>query len=377
MPHDECAMAQSLKEGRPVRGMTAIAERPDGTRVTFVPYPTLLFDESGVLTGAVNMLVDVTPAARADWTQQWLAAIVDSSYDAIISKDLNGIITSWNAAAEQLFGYTADEVIGKPVTILIPREREDEEPKILESIRQGKRIDRYETVRRRKDGTLLDISLTVSPIRDANGKIAGASKIAHDITEQKQVREQQKLIVTEIKHRVRNTLATVQAIATQTWRSASAEEKSAFSARLRALADAHDLLALESWGRASLHDVVSRALQPFNEKHRERFRVDGPPMRLEANKSLLLTMTLHELATNAVKYGALSNGKGRIDIGWTLPEADRLQLVWRESGGPPVVPPQKRGFGSLLIERAFEAEQGGTHIEFDPAGIVCTLRLAI
>src|SRR5215217_4775994 len=118
----------------------------------------------------------------------WLSALIDSADDAIISKTLDGIITSWNNGAQRIFGYTADEVIGKPVTILIPKDHEDEEPTILARLRAGKRIEHYETIRVRKDGKLLDISLTVSPIKGPNGEIVGASKIARDITEQKQAR---------------------------------------------------------------------------------------------------------------------------------------------------------------------------------------------
>jgi PAS domain S-box-containing protein len=377
LPHDECPMALSLKERRPIRGMTAVAERPDGTRVTIVPYPTPLFDDAGQLIGGVNMLVDFTETNRADWNQQRLAAIIESSDDAIVSKDLNGIITSWNAGAERIFGYTADEAVGKPTTILIPADREDEEPRILDNIRRGQKIDHYETVRRRKDGSLIDISLTVSPIKDSQGKVVGASKIARDVTERRRAQEQQKLIQNEIKHRIRNTLATVQAIAMQTWRSASADERASFAARLRALAEAHDLLTTESWDRASLHDVVTRALEPFSEKHGGRFQVDGPKVQLSAANSLLLTMALHELATNAAKYGALSNGSGRVYVTWApTDDKGRLNLAWQERGGPPVSPPEREGFGTTLISRAFEHEDGGANIEFDPQGVICTMRFA-
>ena len=185
LPHDECPMAVALKTGRPVRGVEAIAERPDGTRIPFVPHPTPIYDASGALMGAVNMLLDISERKVGEHAAQHLAAIVESSDDAIISKDLNGTIVSWNKGAQRLFGYAADEIIGKPVLTLIPQERHHEEPGILARIRSGERIDHYETIRQRKDGTLIDVSLTVSPVRDGSGRIVGASKIARDISEQK------------------------------------------------------------------------------------------------------------------------------------------------------------------------------------------------
>src|SRR6202023_4060476 len=128
----------------------------------------------GNLVGAVNVLVDITDRRRAELARSQLAAIVESSEDAIISKDLNGVIQTWNAAAEHLFGYTAEEAVGQPVTMLIPADRQDEEPGILARLRRGERVLHYETVRRRKDGSLGDISLTVSPVRDHSGRIVGA-----------------------------------------------------------------------------------------------------------------------------------------------------------------------------------------------------------
>jgi PAS domain S-box-containing protein len=185
LPHDECPMAVALKTGRPVRGVEAIAERPDGTLVPFMPYPTPLHDPSGNVIGAVNMLVDLTERSRAEQVRQLLASIVECSDDAIVSKDLNGIISSWNPGAERLFGYTAGEIVGKSVTHLFPPDLENEECVILERILGGERIEHYETVRRRKDGSLVDISLTVSPLRDAPGKIMGVTKIARDISARK------------------------------------------------------------------------------------------------------------------------------------------------------------------------------------------------
>ena len=213
---------------------------------------------------------------RAEDDTRRLASIVESSDDAIIGKDLDGFITSWNSGAERLFGYTAKEAIGRPVTMLIPPERIDEEPGILARIRRGERIDHYDTVRRRKDGSPIDLSLTVSPIKDAGGRIVGASKIARDITERKRAEQSQQLLVGEVKHRIKNLLATVQAIARQTLKGAPAEEREAFIARLMALANAQDLLTLERWNRAALHEVASRALRPFEQKHSARFLTKGP-----------------------------------------------------------------------------------------------------
>jgi PAS domain S-box-containing protein len=146
---------------------------------------------------ALVTIIDNDAAKRAEIGAQRLAAVVDSSNDAIVSKDLNGIITSWNGGAEQLFGYTAADAIGKPVTILIPPERQNEEVAILERIRRGERVEHYETVRQRKDGSLIDISLTVSPLKDAIGRVIGGSKIARDITDRKRAEATQKLLLRE------------------------------------------------------------------------------------------------------------------------------------------------------------------------------------
>jgi PAS domain S-box-containing protein len=198
LPLDQCPMAITLKEGRPVRGQEIIVERPDGIRRNVLPYPDPIRDVSGKIIGAVNMLLDITESKRAEAASRQLAAIVESSDDAIISKNLNSIIISWNQGAAKLFGYKADEVIGKPITILMPPERWNEEPAILQRIRRGQHIEHYETVRQRKDGTLIEISLTISPIRDADGKVIGASKIARDITRQKQAERELESIHKEV-----------------------------------------------------------------------------------------------------------------------------------------------------------------------------------
>src|SRR5436190_897158 len=214
MPHNECPMATALKEGREVRGVEAIAERPDGTRLRFRTYPTLLRDASGRIVGAVNLLMDATEQHDAHLESEWLAAIVVSSNDAIISKTLDGVITSWNGGAARIFGYEPSEMIGQSILRLIPPELHGEESEILARLQRGERIDHYETVRVAKDGRRVDVSLTVSPLRDRSGKVVGASKVGRDITERKRAEKLQRILTDELSHRVRNTLATVQEIAT-------------------------------------------------------------------------------------------------------------------------------------------------------------------
>jgi PAS domain S-box-containing protein len=153
-------------------------------------------------------------ATLSESAEQVLWSIVENSDDAIVTKNLDGIISSWNQSAERIFGYTVEEAIGKPVTILIPLERHDEEPEILSRIRHGERIHHYETVRQRKDGSLINISLTISPIKNAQGRIIGAAKIARDITERKQNDDRIAILAQEAEHRTKNILATVQATVT-------------------------------------------------------------------------------------------------------------------------------------------------------------------
>src|ERR1700736_617962 len=180
LPHDECPMAVTLKTGQPVRGVEAIAERPDGTRVNFLPYPTPLRDASGRLTGAINLLM-APPGRHANEAQPpRLAAIVATSDDAIVSKTLGGRVTSWNAAATRLFGYAPEEMIGQPITRISPSELRADEGRILAQLRRGERIDHYETERVAKDGHRIDVSLCVSPLRDKTGKGPGPSRTPRD-----------------------------------------------------------------------------------------------------------------------------------------------------------------------------------------------------
>ncbi len=166
----------------------------------------------GLLDVLARQAADLIERKQTELVDQRLAAIVGSSQDAIVSKDLNGILTSWNDGAQRLFGYAAEEMVGKPILILIPPDHANEEPMILDRVRRGERVEPYETVRRRKDGTLVDISISVSPIKDTSGQVIGVSKIARDITERKLAQERQELLTHEINHRTKNIFALVQAV---------------------------------------------------------------------------------------------------------------------------------------------------------------------
>ncbi len=387
LPHAECPMATALKEERPIRGLEAVAERPDGVRVPFLAFPSPLFDSQGKLTGAVNMLVDVTDRNFADEAAQRLAAIVEFSDDAILTKDLEGTIATWNKGAERLFGYTPEEAIGQPVQMLIPPDLQDEEPQILGRIKRGDRIDHYETVRRRKDGSFVDISLSVSPIRSRDGRVIGASKIARDITERRLVEEQQRLLLREMDHRVKNLFTLASGIVTLSARTAAtpAELASAVTSRLAALAQAHALTvpALSDEGEpieqaTTLHTLIRTIIAPFDRSPEvSRARITGTDVPVSRAAATSLSLLLHEFATNAAKYGALSVAEGTIDI-LCAKKGERFVLTWAESGGPEIgCAPAVEGFGTLLSKATARGQLGGEIVrEWNREGLRVKLEVA-
>lgn len=351
-----------------------------GKFMTYYRAPHVFIDEEIALARQIaRQLGFCIERHRADEARATLAAIVTTSSDAIVSKDTNGTIVTWNAGAERIFGYKAEEVVGKSITILIPPERLAEEDQILARIRRGEGVDHFETVRRRKDGSAVDISLTVSPIRDARGVVVGASKIARDISDRKRHERQQVVLMNELNHRVKNTLASVQSIVLQTLRNSESTEQAErqVNGRLVALSKAHDVLTQSSWEGAQLGKIIERAIAPHCTADVDRFHLHGPDVWLSPKHALAVTMALHELCTNAAKYGALSKDEGRIEVDWTLDQAGgkrELNLVWREKDGPPVAPPTRRGFGSRLIERGLSADlDGNVQLEFKPSGVICSL----
>jgi PAS domain S-box-containing protein len=404
LPYAECTVAEALHRGVAVRDSAIVIERPDGSRVTALVNVEPLKDDAGMVTGAVCWLHDVThgdPPANGELPareprvderlelkrprdqlqaatregEERFRAIVETSDDAIVSKDLNGVITSWNKGAERVFGYAAGEVIGKPVTILIPPDRHDEEPEILRSIRRGERVEHYETVRQRKDGSLIDVSLSVSPIKDGSGRVIGASKIARDITQHKQIEARQELLAREVQHRTKNLFAVVHAVVTRSFAGKQSVEdaEAAVMGRLHALAETHMMLMDKDWQGADLADVVCTEMSPYA----GRVTIEGPSLILTAKAAQNFALALHELATNAAKYGALSNASGHVDISWFTSNANgsgALVFRWHERRGPPVAPPARKGFGSAVLEHVMaEYFDPPPRIDFKAGGVTYEL----
>ncbi len=311
-----------------------------------------------------------------------LAAIVESSDDAIISKSVDGIVTSWNKSAERLFGYSASEAIGRHITIIIPNELRHEEDIIIAHIESGERIEHYETIRRHKDGTLVDISLTVSPVRDRHGTVIGASKIVRDISERKRMTERQALLLQEMSHRVKNLFAVMSSLISLSERGAVTVHDLAedLRTRIRALAAAHNLTLKgreeisgqdNSFSLLTLVQVIFAAHQ---DRDNNRVTVKGTDVALETSSLTSLALLLHEFATNAIKYGALSAEDGRVEI--DIAAGDELVLKWVETGGPPIDrPADTSGFGSTLERVTIETLNGVVTRSWRPHGLCITLSI--
>lgn len=317
--------------------------------------------------------------------QQHFAAIVEGSNDAIVAKDLNSIILSWNPAAERIFGYRADEMLGRSITLIIPEDRQHEEVDFIDRLRRGERIQHFETVRRKKNGQLFPISVSISPIRDRHGEVVGASKIARDITAQHRAAEQQRLLLSEMKHRVGNSFAIASGLLYLCARQVATVDDlvAQMRGRFLALAAAHSLTAPATpvvdaaiSEKRPLRGLLEAILEPFG---------GSSPVELAVEDVLVgraavtpLSLVFYELCTNAVKYGALSGDTGRLAIS-SERRGDRLILHWDETFAPvqanPVV--QGQGFGTLMCEMALQDQLDGSfQRQFTNSGMRASLDLS-
>ncbi|MCR5874627.1 PAS domain-containing protein [Phenylobacterium sp. J426] len=285
-----------------------------------------------------------------------------------------------NNAYQQLIGHR--KVIGLPIDSALPEVRAQGFVTLLEQVMRTREphVGQATSVRlQRAPGAPLEerfVDFVFQPIVAPSGEAWGVFVEGSDVTSRVLAERQQKLLVDELNHRVKNTLATVQAIAAQTLRSADDLEtfRIAFESRLMALSATHDLLTATSWRSAKLRDVLGVEFKPYGP---ERYRLQGPDVALSPAEALALGLLFHELATNAAKYGALSTSAGCIEVDWAV-GAKSLELSWRERGGPTVAPPQRRGFGSRLIERSLKGALGGEAVlDFSPEGLVCRINLPL
>jgi PAS domain S-box-containing protein len=490
-------------------GLDLVAKRADGT--TF-PVDIMLSPLTHLAEPMVLAVVrDMTERSAAQETlrrsQARLAAIVTSSVDAIIGKTLDGIVTSWNEAAERMFGYSAGEMIGQSIRRLIPADRQAEEDMILARLARSECVQHFETVRLAKNGRTFDASVTISPMRDAKGCIIAAAKIIRDISERKQAEqalqatkdrlqfaldaarlgwwqyeplyhvvlwdtrskemfdvaedktdtgeltkrvhpedlervwsavevaldptdpkpfatefrhlrrdgevrwveahglthfegasperrvvsivgtaqditerkwreeerreraEREHLLMLEVNHRAKNMLGLVQAIARQSADREPEDFIGRFTERIQALTANQDLLMRHEWHRVDINDLVRAQLTHFADPVGSRIAMHGPKLRLNAAAAEGIGLALHELATNAGKYGALSTDAGRVDIGWGT-EGDAFTMSWTEREGPPVSAPHRRGFGTTVMKTMIERSLDGTvDLDYAPSGM--------
>lgn len=331
---------------------------------------------SGSIAAYGTVTRDLSQSKLAEQRLQHLASIVDSTEDAIVSKTPDGIITSWNKAAERVFGYTGEEVIGRSIIVVIPKDRQNEELEILARIKRGERIDHFETARLRKDGSLIAVSITVSPLRNAAGEIIGASKIARDITQQKHSQQQITALAREAEHRSKNLLASVRAIVNLSDADTAEGLKQAIAGRIQALSNVHSLFADTPWVGADFSAVAARELAPYAETDTARARIDGPSISLNPDAAQTMAVALHELATNAAKYGCLAAADGHLDLTWRRSDS-QLIVRWQEQGGPTVRVPEQRGFGTKVVEHMVAQLGGEVKFEWRPQGLICAITLPV
>jgi PAS domain S-box-containing protein len=301
--------------------------------------------------------------APAIGPQAYLKTILDGIGEGFYAVDEAWRVTEFNARAEHHFGLKASAVVGRVLWDLFPTARDTSLGKIFLDA-----MSTRETIVSEAHSVLFQnrwLSYRLFPL---NG---GLGIVFRDITDRKKAEQQRDLLVRELYHRVNNTLATVQAIASLTFDKSDATKT--FAGRLKALSSAHSILALENWDGASLSKIIDMLLAPYRSSQEERFTVEGPDLRFDAKAVLAVSMALHELCTNAAKYGALSRPGGRVSVRWTV-TTDRFRLSWEESGGPPVTPPARRGFGSAMIEQVLKAQlEADVIVDFRTKGLVCTV----
>ena len=377
---DDTPMAQVLASGQPVRDRELTVERPDGTKFTILANVDPLFDEQGGLVGGVNCFQDISELLRMKCQmregRRVARHVMEALPAAIYTTDADGKLLYYNKAAERFWGFAPK--IGEQFwcgswKIYLPDGRllpHDECPMAV-ALKEKRALAGPEAVAERPDGTRVPFMPYPTPIFGSDGELIGGVNMLIDLSEQKRADSQQRGLIDELNHRVKNTLATIQSLAAQTLRGVD----SAFEGRLLALSRVHDQLTRNAWEWADLAAIVGDIFAPLCGS--ERIAISGPSVRLKPKAALALGMVLHELASNAKRHGALSAPGGAVALSWRR-DGDTLHVDWRETGGPAAVAPKKRGFGTRLLERSIAHELGGRPtIAFSPQGVHCTMDIPL
>ena len=380
-------MLSSCAGTSPQNEMEMSWHRQDGTGVQVSVRCSPIFDPSGAIVGGSTIVRDITErqrvARRLEESERRLSAIIEQTSVGVAQTDLTGRFELVNPRLCEIVGRSADELRSLRMQDLVrPEDRAESEAK-FQALAAGGAPFNTEKSYVRPDGSTVWVSKYVSLIYDDDGRPSKAVAVILDITRRKLEAEHRELLLHELNHRVKNSLATVQAIAMRTFASATdlASFRDAFMSRLLALSGTHDLLARESWRGVELRNLVDAELTPYTEAGRQSPDIAGEPVHLNPRTAVALSLALHELATNASKYGALSTADGRVDVRWAVFTRDDqpwLELMWSESGGPPVGPPARRGFGSRLIAEGIKHELGGdVSLDFPVTGIVCRIAIPL
>ncbi len=336
-----------------------------------------IHDRDGAVTAIAFVMRDLRRRRRSQANDALLASLVRQSGDSIFSVNRDGLISTWNPASEKLYGYGADEAIDHPLSMIVPDDKRDESRAMFTSVMQGEMVF-LETVRQRKDGSRVDVAISGAPLRDAKGAIVGISVIHRDITLQRQHEQEMRLVMRELAHRSKNLLAIILSMAAQTARNAPSltEFNARFTQRVQGLAHSHDLLVEKNWLGAPIRDLIQSHLEPFLENGATRVVLSGPDVIVDPKAAQNIGLALHELATNASKYGALSSPNGRVEISWERSSGSQFMVEWKESGGPRVEAPRRRGFGQTVLERlASQALEGAAHLSFNEEGVVWRMEI--
>ena len=388
----ESRVSQVLKSGQALRDEEVVVEKADGARIAVLMNIDPLLDTRGKMVGLVTCFQDITERkqvmealtrSQQDLRQQeqrWNATYEHAAI-GIVEIDAEGRFLRVNESICDITGLTREELLGwRLFARTHPDDREVDEDLYRRQVKGE--IGFYSIEKRfvRKDGRVIWCSIRSSTVRDAAGHFLYGVRIVQDITARKEADERQKLLMDELNHRVKNTLATVQSLATQTARGTNPPEafRKAFEGRLIALSQAHDQLTERHWANADLRAVVTSAT--LFARGQERITITGDDVTVPPRVALTLAMVFHELTTNAVKYGSLSVPAGQIDVRWRVVqgvhETPLLWLEWREHDGPRVNAPTQQGFGSRFIEGSVAAElHGAARLHFDAAGLRCTMEI--